>query len=465
MDVLDNAQLAAAAAAQPASAPAPAPPAQSLEEIVEHDLALTSQRVLALSRWAVLLFAAIVYDLAPQAQRSPHFTTVNIILGGWAIFNLAYTAVVLRKTVISAQSRFVITALDVGLACAAVFFTGGFTSLFVITFAVALIAAAWQYGNLGSLAGVAAVTAGYLFTGLAALPAGQKFTSDYEATYVRNELILLLSALMLTLLHRDYRKNRTKQLKHTYELEALTFKQLIEVDRIKSEFIMLASHELRTPLTKIKAWVTLMQETGDRLPAEARREGILELRAETEHLGRLTDNLLAIAQIESGDIQLHPVLCDVRQVVLRSVGRFSESADTGRFEIDLAPEAGSLAADEDKLTLVLTSLLDNALKFSPADKPIGITASKHGRKVRIGVHDHGRRIPESDVERVFASFYQVESPLIRQRGGFGVGLYLARQLIERMGGNVWLDNRHTAGNTFIVSLPAHLEMLPRNGRS
>ena len=72
------------------------------------------------------------------------------------------------------------------------------------------------------------------------------------------------------------------------------------------------------------------------------------------------------------------------------------------------------------------------------------------------MHDNGRRIPDTEADRVFASFYQVESPLLRQRGGFGVGLYLSRQLVERMGGEIWIDNTRARGNTFIVALPMHV---------
>jgi signal transduction histidine kinase len=87
---------------------------------------------------------------------------------------------------------------------------------------------------------------------------------------------------------------------------------------------------------------------------------------------------------------------------------------------------------------------------------VRVTTYRAVNKVHVEVRDNGRRIPDSDVDRVFASFYQVESPLLRQRGGFGVGLYLARQLVERMGGRIWIDNSRARGNTFVVALPVHV---------
>jgi signal transduction histidine kinase len=86
---------------------------------------------------------------------------------------------------------------------------------------------------------------------------------------------------------------------------------------------------------------------------------------------------------------------------------------------------------------------------------VRLSAQREGRAVRIDVRDNGRRIPDDQVDRVFASFYQVESPLTRQRGGSGIGLYLARQLTERMGGRIWLENRAARGNCFSLTLPVN----------
>jgi signal transduction histidine kinase len=104
--------------------------------------------------------------------------------------------------------------------------------------------------------------------------------------------------------------------------------------------------------------------------------------------------------------------------------------------------------------LILACLVDNALKFSPDGAPVRLDAHREGGLMRIECHDQGRSIPADQAERIFASFYQVEAPLQRQRGGCGVGLYLTRQLVERMGGRVWLvQDGGTRGNTFALTLP------------
>jgi signal transduction histidine kinase len=177
---------------------------------------------------------------------------------------------------------------------------------------------------------------------------------------------------------------------------------------------------------------------------------------EAEHLARLTDNLLCIAQLESGEIRLKTTAVDLESVFREVISRFVEAADHERFAMTIAPDAERVLADHERLALVLACLIDNALKFSPESETVHVTATRVVTKVHIAVQDNGRRIPDRDVDRVFASFYQVESPLLRQRGGFGVGLYLSRQLVERMGGEIWIDNTRARGNTFVVALPMHV---------
>ena len=217
-------------------------------------------------------------------------------------------------------------------------------------------------------------------------------------------------ALSSNLLARELVGERDRQVRRSIELEHAAFAELREVDRIKSEFMMLASHELRTPLTKIKAWLTLMHDAGDRLPQDARDEGLHELRLEAEHLARLTDNLLCIAQLESGEIRLKTAAVDLENVFREVIARFVESADHDRFAITVAPDAQRVLADHERLALVVACLIDNALKFSPDSEPVRVTTYRAVNKVHVEVRDNGRRIPDSDVDRVFASFYQVEVP-------------------------------------------------------
>jgi signal transduction histidine kinase len=342
------------------------------------------------------------------------------------------------------------TGLDITVATALIYLTGGFASSFAVTFYVVVIASSLRFGIRGSLVCATVISLTYVAVGVwvsHALPATEIYTSHIFLYYV--------VALATGLLAREVSIARARQIAHTFELEHAAFVELREVDRIKSEFIMLASHELRTPLAKIKAWLMLMQDAGDRLPVEAHKEATEVLRSESEALARLTDNLLCIAQLEAGEIRLKTGPVDLDEVVEGVFARFVETADRKRFQAIIPDDARHVQADHERLALVLACLVDNALKFSPGDEPVQLSAQRDGRAVRIDVRDNGRRIPDDQIDRIFASFYQVESPLTRQRGGSGVGLYLARSLTERMGGRIWVENTRVRGNCFSLTLPIY----------
>ena len=438
--------------------PPPPPPVQApaqtihdLSTVVDRDRRAGVERVIELARWIVLIFVAVSVNFPGNHQA--HAPEVNLLLGIWALFTLVTTVALVAKRLPTRRLQYVMLALDIAVASALVDLTGGFNSELGIVFYLVIIASSLRFGLAGSLLCSAAIAGLYLGIGL--LDGGQLNQTTLNL-FAERLFLFLVMALISGLLSREMVAKRAHQLAHTYELEAMAFNELREVDRIKSDFMMLASHELRTPLTKIKAWISLMQDAGDRLPAGARDEGIRELRSESEHLARLTENLLCIAQLESGEIRLKTVAVEMDTVISQTIARFIESADRSRFVVTIAPDATHVMADADRLALVLACLIDNALKFSPETELVRIVARRDGPYVVTEVQDNGRRIPDAEADRVFASFYQVESPLVRQRGGFGVGLYLSRQLVERMGGRIWVDNSRGRGNAFVIALPANV---------
>ena len=442
------------AVARPPTAPADGAPHRTIPDlptVLDRDRRAGVERVIELARWIVLVFAAASVNF--PGQSSPHRPEVDLLLGIWTVFTLATTIALLVNRLPTRRLQYAMLALDIAIASCLVYLTGGFNSQLGLVFYLVIIASSLRFGLGGSL--FCAVSIAAIYLGIGFLD-HETLNATNANLFAERFFLFVVIALISGLLSREMVQNRARQLTHTYELEAVAFNELREVDRIKSDFMMLASHELRTPLTKIKAWVSLMQDAGDRLPAGARDEGIRELRSESEHLARLTDNLLAIAQLESGEIRLKTSSCELQAVIGETISRFIESADRSRFQVNVLSDAGQVMADPERLALTLACLIDNALKFSPETEPVTISTRRDGPYVLIGVQDHGRRIPEAEADRVFASFYQVESPLLRQRGGFGVGLYLARQLVERMGGRIWIDNSRVPGNTFVIALPGHV---------
>jgi signal transduction histidine kinase len=436
-------------ASAPASPPEAAPAAETGAALFRERRA-GLERVIELVRWVVLIYAAVANNF-PGVHGGPGRSAISLILGGWALLNLTATIMLLARRIPGPAGQLAMLGIDLCVAGSLVYLSGGVESDMVVAFAVVVIEGSLRFSVPYAM--VCALTACVAYFGSAFAASGWKLAPESVDAFVARSFLLFVVTLTSSLLARELVTARDRRLMQTIELEHAAFAELREVDRIKSDFIMLASHELRTPLTKIKAWLTLMQDAADRLPAEAREEGLQQLRIESEHLARLTDNLLCIAQLESGEIRLKTAPVDLETVFHEVLSRFVATADQERFHIEIATDADRVSGDHDRLALVLACLLDNALKFSAQSEAVRVRTHRVVNRVHIEVQDNGRRIPEADVDRVFASFYQVESPLLRQRGGFGIGLYLARQLVERMGGKVWLDNRNVRGNTFVVALP------------
>jgi signal transduction histidine kinase len=426
-------------------------PAADVGAFVERDRRAGAERIIELGRWLVLIFAAISVNF--PAPNTAQIGAVNGVLGLWALFNLAVTISLFTDRLPSKRMQYAMTGVDIGVVTTLVSLTGGFGSTFGITFFAVVIASSIRFGLLGSLCCVLVVA---VFDLLSGFVVSHVLTPAALNAYLAHIFLYLIIALTSSLLARELVSSRARQMEHTYRLEHAAFFELREVDRMKSEFIMLASHELRTPLAKVKAWLALIQDAGDRLPPQAHAEGLEVLRSESEHLARLTDNLLCIAQLEAGEIRIKTGPVNTQQVFDQVLSRFVENINRGRCRASIDEGARIVLADREKLALALACLVDNALKFSPPDEPVTVTACVDGTSVRIDVSDHGRRIPEEQRERVFQSFYQMESPLMRQRGGAGVGLYLARQLVERMGGRIWIEAPRARGNIFSISLQRDL---------
>ncbi len=419
-----------------------------LRSAVERDRRAAVERVIELGRWLVLILTAANANF-PSLSRGAG--PVNLILGAWALFNLALTVSLVARHLPGRRTQYAMTAVDMTVATALVYLDGGVNSSFGLTFYAVVIAGSLRFGLWGSLLCAAVVSSLFLGAGAAAAGAITPATVDLFLSHL---LLCLLVAVTSTMVSRELVSARARQMAHTLQLEHAALLEMREVDRVKTEFIMLASHELRTPLAKVKAWLALMQDAGDRLPADAQREGIEVLRSETEHLARLTDNLLCIAQLEAGEIRLKTTPVHLEGVFEQIAALFGDPRERGRLTCVPDADGRAVLADRDRLVLVLACLVDNALKFSPAGTPVRLDARREGALMRIECQDQGRSIATDQAERIFASFYQVEAPLQRQRGGCGVGLYLARQLVERMGGRVWLvQETSSRGNTFALTLP------------
>jgi signal transduction histidine kinase len=224
-----------------------------------------------------------------------------------------------------------------------------------------------------------------------------------------------------------------------------------EANRAKDEFIAMVSHELRNPLNAMLGWVTLLNS--GKLDEEARRRALEVIERNARAQAQLIDDLLDIARVASGNLRLdlHPV--DLAQVVEKALDAMHPAAEAKSVAVtaDLERPLEMAAGDPDRLHQVVANLLSNAVKFTPDGGAIAVSLKRDGEEARIAVRDTGDGISAAFLPHVFERFRQGgKSP----GGGLGLGLAIARHIVERHGGTIRVDSPGEGqGATFTVSLP------------
>jgi PAS domain S-box-containing protein len=237
-----------------------------------------------------------------------------------------------------------------------------------------------------------------------------------------------------------------------YAFRDLTEERAIEI--LKSDFVSTISHELRTPLAAIYgAALTLRRE--DVLLGEPQRTGLLEVIAsESDRLARIVNDVLWVSRLESGGLRTTVEPCDAvalaRSVVEAARQYIPPSIRLGFSAPDAMPP---VVADPDKVRQVLTNLVDNAVKYSPDGGRVDLELSRAGDRLRFVVRDDGLGVPPAEHRRIFEKFYRLDPDLTRGVGGTGLGLYISRELLERMGGRIWVESSGEGGSTFVAELP------------
>jgi len=228
--------------------------------------------------------------------------------------------------------------------------------------------------------------------------------------------------------------------------------KLHELDRMKSEFISSVSHELRTPLHSIKGFGKLMLE-GKVPDPETQKEFLTIIDKQSEHLGKLIDSLLDISRLESGRFQIQKRRMSIKNIIHNVVeSSYTLAHDRGLvINEDIPSILPEIEADGERLEQVMVNLLGNAIKFSNDGGSVTVKVEAKDGELMAQVTDHGIGILEEAIPHLFERFYRANDTMAR--GGTGLGLYIAKQIIEAHGGHMWVESKVGEGSTFGFSLP------------
>jgi two-component system phosphate regulon sensor histidine kinase PhoR len=234
------------------------------------------------------------------------------------------------------------------------------------------------------------------------------------------------------------------------------FRDLTDVRRleeIKADFIATASHELRTPLAAVYgAAQTLLRH--DFALDEVGRERFVSLIAEeSERLGRIVNEILLANQLDSGRVDMEFEPFDPADLVERVVeATRSHAPPTVTISHTADEDLPHISADPDKVRQVLVNLIENAIKYSPEGGHVEVEVGEHDGAVRFGVRDEGLGIAPEDQDRIFEKFYRADPQMVRGVGGTGLGLYICKELVGRMGGRIWVEPNNGKGSAFFFEL-------------
>jgi PAS domain S-box-containing protein len=242
----------------------------------------------------------------------------------------------------------------------------------------------------------------------------------------------------------------------------------LEVDRMKSEFISLASHQLRTPLSAINTYAHMLHDgyAGD--ISDQQREIIETILTSAERMNELISVLLNVTRIEAGAVSVRPEKTNLEVLLKQIIQELKHKAADKQIIIQLNLPKNPIELVTDPLLTkeVYVTLLTNAIKYTPQSGTIEVSLYQDGDNITFEVSDNGYGIPVDAQKRIFSKFFRGSNILDKDTGGTGLGLYLAKEIVEDLGGDIWFTSKEQVGTTFYFALPKEgVKVAPLDARS
>ncbi len=251
-------------------------------------------------------------------------------------------------------------------------------------------------------------------------------------------------------------------------------------ERQRSEFISTASHEMRTPIAAIEGYLSLALNPQVATIDDRARGYLLKAHDSTAHLGQLFRDLLSVTKLEDHQLASHPEKFNLAELLHQVTEDMRFTATKQGLQLEFSGQSDApvdqktvtpvytVEADKERLREVLSNLIDNAIKFTPKGKVIAKIGGDSD-SVTVAIQDSGVGIAQTDIPHLFQKFYRVDNSATRIIGGTGLGLYLARTIIELYGGKIWVESKAGSGSTFYFTLPrlsndpGHVTVRPTTG--
>jgi signal transduction histidine kinase len=225
--------------------------------------------------------------------------------------------------------------------------------------------------------------------------------------------------------------------------------ELADVEKLRRDLVANVSHELKTPLSALRAHLENLQDGVER-PDPQTLQVMLQ---QTDRLGRLVDQLLDLSRLESGDVPMEREAVRLGPLVEQVLKEVEVSSGDVHLESHLAADLPPVWADRERVHQVLRNLLDNAVRFTPPGGDVVVSASRVNGRCEVSVADTGKGIAPEHLPRLFDRFYRVDPARARGDGGTGIGLAIARSVVEAHGGRIWAESEEGRGSTFTFELP------------
>lgn len=407
--------------------------------------AVRTERSIALLRITVLA-AVIAVTLGSTGIHQTLGAAEGIVLLLAGVYAFACLFVSANDEGATLRILFATLLIDVALITMWIAATGGPRSDFWALYLIVVVSVGLRFGRLetiGAAIGLALLYAAVLMGGRVE-----------DAAMLYRPTLLVLAGVAVGVLTQHLTDQRRERLAATVVAESAAralsaerreVERLRRVDLARSEYVAVAAHELRTPLAAILGVLATLKSHGSVLEEPVREELIDGATVQTERLSRLVEELLTLSRIEDGVLRMSLVASEAEELVTEAA-RASSTKDrlTVRIEGD-----GSVVCDVDAVIRVLTNLLDNARKYSPADAPITLAVSEDPDRVRFSVRDAGPGILASDREAIFERFRRGGTT----KPGSGLGLYISRGLVQAHGGELSVRAAPGGGSEFMFWLP------------